>query len=272
MGTVGARPAARGWRDGRVWLLVGTLAAGGVGLAAWPPISQDPAYHHLADGRSCLGLPNCLNVLSNAPFVAVGLAGLAFLAGRGARNPGQAFVDPAERWAYVVLFVGVFLTGFGSAYYHAAPDNLTLFWDRLPLAVVFPALLAAVVSERIDVRAGRWLLPPLAGLGVLSVVLWRAGEAAGHGDLRLYGLVQFYPMLAIPLMLWLFPPRYTRTADLWGVVAWYAGAKVFEALDHQLFALGHLVSGHTVKHLLSVAGAGAILGLLRRRRPAGSPA
>jgi hypothetical protein len=167
-----------------------------------------------------------------------------------------------------VLFASVLLTGFGSAYYHAAPDTLTLFWDRLPLALVFPALLAAVVTERIDPRAGRRLLGPLAGLGVLSVVLWRIGEGAGHGDLRLYGLVQFYPMLAIPLMLALFPPRYTRTADLAGVVAWYAGAKVLEALDHPLFAAGHLVSGHTVKHLLSVAGAAWILRMLRRRRPA----
>jgi hypothetical protein len=98
-------------------------------------------------------------------------------------------------------------------------------------------------------------------------VYWHRGEITGAGDLRFYGLVQFFPLLAIPLMLLLFPPRYTRTGDLFGVVGWYVLAKIFEVFDVQILALGELVSGHTLKHLASAMAAYWILRMLRARHP-----
>src|SRR5204863_1270872 len=107
---------------------------------------QDPAYHNFADHRSILGVLHGLNVLSNIPFLVIGAVGLAFLGSAAARRPGGPFLRSAERWPFVVFFVGVALTAFGSAYYHLDPTNSRLVWDRLPMAVGFMALFAAVLD------------------------------------------------------------------------------------------------------------------------------
>ena len=112
----------------------------------------------------------------------------------------------------MVFFGGLLLTGFGSAYYHWEPGNARLAWDRLPLAITLMGLLAATIAERIGVKSGLWLLGPLVALAAGSVIYWHWTEQRGAGDLRLYALVQFYPLVAIPLMLWWLAPRYTRGA------------------------------------------------------------
>ena len=241
----------------RVWIIVGIGLAAIVTVLFLPPIPQDPAYHDFADRRPFLGIPNALNVLSNAPFVLVGALGLAFVRRRAALE---------ERTALLILFAGVGLTGFGSAYYHLAPGNVTLFWDRLPMTIVFMSLMAVIIAERISLTAGRRLLPILLLAGAGSVAYWLVGELSGAGDLRPYALVQFFPLVAIPLILLLFPPRYTRGADLLGALAWYALAKLFEALDAQIFAVGGIVSGHTLKHLASAVAMYWILRMVRTRR------
>jgi hypothetical protein len=238
------------------------VAAGGALLA--PPIPQDPAYHHLADARAFLGVPNALNVLSNAAFVLVGGLGLRFVL---ARDVGQAFRDPRERWPYVVVFGGLLLTGFGSAYYHWAPGNARLAWDRLPLAITVMGLLDATISDRVGVRPALRLLGPLVALAVISVGYWHVTEQRGAGDLRLYALVQFYPLAAVPLLLWLLPPRYTRSADLLAAAATYALAKGPELLDGWFFSVTGLVSGHTLKHLLAALAGYWVLRMLEQRRP-----
>jgi hypothetical protein len=131
------------------------------------------------------------------------------------------------------------------------------------MTVVFMSLLALLIGDRIGPRAGRMLLGPLIVLGTGSVLWWRLTEAAGRGDLRLYALVQFFPMLAIPLMLLLFPGRYHGAAGFGWMLGWYALAKVFELLDQQIFAIGGVVSGHTLKH---VAAGIAVLQLWRAMR------
>jgi len=241
----------------RVWIIVGIGLAAIVTVLFLPPIPQDPAYHDFADRRPFLGIPNALNVLSNAPFVLVGALGLAFVRRRAALE---------ERTALLILFAGVGLTGFGSAYYHLAPGNVTLFWDRLPMTIVIMSLFAVIIAERISLTAGRRLLPILLLAGAGSVAYWLVGELSGAGDLRPYALVQFFPLVAIPLILLLFPPRYTRGADLLGALAWYALAKLFEALDAQIFAVGGVVSGHTLKHLASAVAMYWILRMVRTRR------
>ncbi|MGO9087085.1 MAG: hypothetical protein ACLQBK_17840 [Candidatus Sulfotelmatobacter sp.] len=173
-----------------------------------PPIPQPQAYHNFADHRSWLGVPNFGDVVSNLPFAIVGVWGLIFLFG----PRGSNFSDSRERWLYIVMFAALILTAFGLAYYHLAPDNARLVWDRIPIMIVFMALLAAVIAERVSVPAGLVLFPVLEVVGVASVLVWRASELAGHGDLRFYAAMQVYSILVLLLVL-LFPPKYTRGFD-----------------------------------------------------------
>ena len=235
-----------------------------------PPVAQDPAYHHFADQRALHRVPNFLNVASNLPFLLVGALGLLFLARAHRTGPGGAFVPPADRRPYWPFFTGVALTGLGSAYYHWQPDSAILFWDRLPMTIAFMALLASVIGERISRRAGARGLWPLVIVGVGSTLYWHLGELRGAGDLRPYGLVQFGSMVLVPLILVLFPARYTGTSDLWTSMGWYGLAKVFEYFDHGLLRLT-AVSGHTWKHLASAASAYWIFRMLDRRRPLSPP-
>jgi len=245
--------------------LIGGLAALAAAVA-WliPPIAQDPAYHRLADSRPWLGIPNALNVLSNAGFLLVGALGLVFVMGGG--GGGRAFRESGERWPYAVFFGGLFLTGLGSGYYHWAPGNARLAWDRLPLAMTLMGLLAATIAERLGVKAGLRLLGPLVLVAVGSVVYWHWTEQRGVGALRLYALVQFYPIVAVPLMLWWLPPRYTRGSELLAAAATYAAAKVPELLDGWVLSATHVVSGHTLKHLLAALAGYWVLRMLRHRR------
>src|SRR5437870_860634 len=118
-------------RAARLGLLWGLLGAAVLAAALAPPISQDPAYHRMADTRTLAGIPNALNVVSNVAF---GLAGVLGLWRVVPTRPGdRSFTEEAERWPYVMFFGGLVLTGVGSAYYHLATDNARLVWDRLPL-------------------------------------------------------------------------------------------------------------------------------------------
>lgn len=237
-------------RGGRIGILLGVLAAAIV-IAWWvPPVAQDPAYHRFADERRFLGVPNGLNVLSNLAFLIAGGVGMKMILGGTSR---AAFVDDRERWPWAVFFAGLGLTAFGSAWYHLDPGNLRLVWDRLPMTVAFMGLFAAMLGERMGPRVGLALLGPLLVAGVGSVLWWYAGEQQGRGDLRAYGLVQFFPMLAIPLLAWLFPARYTHVGYWAFAVLIYAASKGLELADAHVLALGGLVSGHALKHLAAAA-------------------
>jgi hypothetical protein len=241
-----------------------------VGIAALliPRAPQPLSYHHFADQRRWLGVPHFGDVASNLLFFVAGLWGLAFLSGKSSRDQ---FMDPRERWPYVFVFAGLLLTAFGSAYYHLAPDNARLVWDRLPMTIVFMPLVAALIAERIGVKLGLWLLPVLIAIGVGSVIAWHLSEERGSGDLRFYGAVQLYALLALLAAL-LLPPRYTRGADLLVVASLYMLAKIFEAADRQIFSLGGVLSGHTLKHLAAGAAGFWILRMLQKRRPVSLPA
>jgi len=239
----------------RVLIVMAVAAGCAFGLMLMEPISQPQAYHHFADRRPLWGIPNFADTASNLPFLVVGILGIA------ANVRGRVrFIDRRERWFYLIFFAGVALTCFGSAYYHLAPDNDRLVWDRLPMTVAFMSLLAAIIAERINLSAGLGLLAPLLLLGAASVWYWHLTD-----DLRLYGFVQFFPVLGIPLMMWLFPSRYTRSLDLVPVLGFYVLAKIFEAADSAVYALGGIVSGHTLKHLAAAAATAWILGMLLRR-------
>ena len=233
------------------------------GLALSPPIPQPIEYHDFADQRPFGGIPHFWNVVSNLPFAVIGLAGCIWLV----RAPGKksAFSEPWERRAYFTFFFGEFLTCFGSAYYHAAPSNKTLLWDRLVFSLLPTTLFVIVVTEFVNRRVGRALLAPMVLLGLFSVLWWRLSEPAGHGDLRLYILVQFYPVLAIPVIIALFQSRYTLGRMFLLTWAFYGVAKICELLDRPIHELTGLWSGHTLKHFIAAGATACVLYALHRR-------
>lgn len=254
----------------RVWLLLLAVMAAAIIVFLFPPIPQNEAYHNFADQRTLLGIPNCLNVLSNVLFLIVGILGMKFVF--SARARAQTFVDARERWPYFIFFLAVALTAFGSVWYHLNPNDNTLVWDRIPMAIGFMALIAAVVAERIGVKLGVSLVAPLAALGVASVVYWSVTQSRGHGDLRAYALAQFGSLLVLILLLSLFPPRYTRGSDFMVSLGIYGLAKVLEAADHPIYSsLRGIISGHTLKHIAAAISTYWILRMLQLRTRSPQP-
>jgi Ceramidase len=235
----------------RILGLLVLVLASLLGLFLLPPIAQNQNYHDFADQRTLFAIPNFWNVISNIPFVGIGAVGLW----QFGRSP-----------ATMLLFLGIFLTGFGSAYYHLDPNDRTLFWDRLPMAISFMAILAITIEERVNASAGIFLLWPLTAIGVLSLLLWR-----WTGDLRLYVWVQFFPCLALPLIFLLFPPKYSGTFYWLLAAALYALAKLFEFYDGAIYSAGSALSGHTLKHFAAAAACVAVLRYFQKRQPIAAP-
>lgn len=212
------------------------------------PIPQDPNYHNFADARDWLGIPNFGDVVGNLPFIIFGLLG-----GAAYKNHAlESSIIAHEATYWRIFFLGAVLVGFGSAYYHWSPSNASLVWDRLPMTIAFMSFFAFMIADRLDVQLGRKLLLPLLIVGAASVFYWDYTESLGHGDLRPYALVQFLPMLIIPLLLLLRPSHYDGTRYFWQMLGWYVLAKTLEHFDIAIFhMLGGIVSGHTLKHLAS---------------------
>ncbi len=230
----------------RLAVLAAAVAGAVCLVASLPRMAQDAGYHLFADGRSLSGIPNWSNVASNAGFCVAGAAGLM----RARRL--RAAVE-ADIWR--VFFAAVFFVGLGSGYYHWRPDNDTLLWDRLPMTLAFAALAAGLAGERFGARAGRLLFGPLAAAGAASVLYWWLTEQAGAGDLRPYILVQYLPMVLVPLIIVLFPRTANYDRPYWILLLWYVAAKGLEWQDGGIFALtGGLVGGHALKHLAAAAG------------------
>ena len=246
-----------GWRAG---LLLAFAVAMAIALALLPPFPQPQGYHRFADTRAWLGVPNFLDVVSNLAFIAVAVAGL-----NAVLRPGRAaFIDRTEHLPYALFFVALAATAFGSAWYHLAPDNARLFWDRLPINICFAALLSAVIAERCGIKAGLLLLPPLIAAGAGTVWYWLRSEMLGSGNVLPYFAFQLYALLAILLLMRFFPSRYSRGADLHRVVMLYGAALAAELLDRRIYALGQ-VGGHTLKHLLAALAIYQIARMLRLR-------
>jgi len=252
-------------KTGLTVLAVGTILLVVIGFFL-PRIPQPLSYHAFADSRGCLGISNFGDVVSNVPFAIVGLWGIAFLLRLKGNELHERFIDRGERLPYLIFFVGMLLTAFGSSYYHLHPDNARLVWDRIPMTIAFMSLISALIAERINLRAGLWLLPFLLLVGMGSVLQWYWTELQGVGDLRLYGAIQAYSVVFLLIML-CFPPRYTRGRDLLVVAGFYVMAKLLETFDRQIFGLGHVVSGHTLKHLAAALAGYWVLRMLVRRRP-----
>jgi hypothetical protein len=225
------------------------------------PVAQDPGYHQFADTRSIFGIANFWNVVSNLPFLFVGAAGLWYF-----RTSERTGIIPGLYPAYLVFFGGVFLTSLGSSWFHLVPDNSTLLWDRLPMTIAFMALFAIVIGEHVCDKSARRLLLPLLIAGAASVLYWHYTESVGAGDLRAYAIVQFLPMILIPIILLAYPSRFSLQGTYWGMILLYALSKLFEFFDYNVYEAGLLFSGHSIKHVVAAAAPALLLYGIKNRQ------
>ncbi len=232
--------------------------------AIWsqPPIAQDIQYHLFADTRTLFSTPNFWNVLSNIPFLFVGIAGLY-----GLLVSKKISARAGQTSAYILFFAGVAFVAIGSGYYHLQPDNSSLLWDRLPMTVAFMAVFSIIINEFISSKYSKPTLWVLVIFGVFSVVYWHITELQGTGDLRFYALVQFLPMLLIPIFLLLYRSKSNNVAGYWWLLLWYVIAKVLEYFDAIIFDLTGLLSGHSLKHIAAATGVLFLLLAYRKEKP-----
>lgn len=222
------------------------------------PIPQLENYHHFANDCTWMGIANAENVLSNLPFLIVGIWGLL-------RSRNYAIVSQIERLCWMGCFAGVALTCFGSAFYHLDPNHWRLVWDRIPIALSFVCLFNAVLAERVSERFAKITLLPFVLYSIGAVFYWYLTETWGQSDMRAYILVQLLPMLMIPLILKWYAPRYTHGWMLLMVALWYLIAKVCEGLDGAIFAFTDHISGHAIKHLFAAIACAQVVWMLEKR-------
>ena len=218
------------------------------------PISQDLSYHNFADDRQFSGVPNFFNVISNIPFALFGIMVVLYC---------REFRPKEAGWSWMTLFIGVTLVSFGSGYYHLNPGNDTLVWDRLPMTIGFMGFFIAILSEYVNPKIETYFLVPAILLGILSVLIWQLTD-----DLRFYFWVQFFPLLSIPIVLWLYKSRYTHVRYLLYALIFYLFAKLFEFYDSGIFSLsGEQFSGHSLKHILASLSVLSLYLMLKKREP-----
>lgn len=253
-------------RKSRIGLVLITLisVSAVAGLFFIDPVAQDADYHEFEDTRQLLGIPNFYNVISNLAFIIVGIWGFYLTSIKKIPN---LLVD--IRYAYMTMYLGVTLVSIGSAYYHLSPNNETLLWDRLPMAIAFMALVSIIVSEFVSVSVGKRLFFPLLLAGAGSVIYWYFSELNGNGDLRFYALVQFLPVILIPVILLCFSSRYDQVKAYWLLLLIYVAAKILEHFDAEVFSALGFISGHSLKHLIAALGLYLLLIFYQRRKLVG---
>ncbi|MDB5769866.1 MAG: hypothetical protein JWM42_240, partial [Burkholderia sp.] len=185
----------------------------------------------------------------NAGFVLAGIWGMLRL------WPMRRRPELAAGWpGYSLFMIALVLTAVGSAFYHLAPDNDRLVWDRLPIVFACAGLLAGVRAGN-GPRINGWLWTcVLAIAGALSVGWWHL-----TGDLRFYLLLQVLPLVLIPLWQAIHGAPHDQRIVFAMAIILYALAKAAELSDHALFSALGWMSGHTIKHLLATAAAAAVV-------------
>lgn len=229
-------------------------------VGALKPIAQDISYHSFADERRMCSLPNFWNVISNVPFLLIGLFGMIYYF--------KQIRDKQEDVLYVnkLLFCfGIFLTGIGSSFYHLHPDNDSLVWDRLPMTIAFMSFFSIVLGNFICYKTGQRMLFPLLLLGLISLVYWRMTSERGVEDLRFYIIIQFLPVVLIPVILLLYQENRSIKIYFWLILLSYVIAKIFECSDVFFYQKSNALSGHSLKHFAAALGPLIFLMMERKR-------
>jgi hypothetical protein len=234
------------------WLLLAAVLMVLLALVG-PALAQPAHYHDFADRRVWCGLPHAMDVLSNLPFAAWGVAGLWVLV----RPVQLRVIDSASAGLAALFFAGLIVTAGVSGYYHWQPDNAGLVWDRGGMTLAFAGLLGLVAVQAVSRRAGVALAAAVLVLGLVTVQVW-----AASGNLLPWAVLQGGGMVLILCVAWLRPvqPAHGLQVRWVWVIAFYALAKGLELADHEVFELtGQLVSGHSLKHMLASLAAWPVL-------------
>jgi hypothetical protein len=243
----------------RIIVLLSVFLVTAITMMFLDPIAQDLAYHKFSDVRAFFDIPYFMDVMSNMPFVVLGVLGF-LVVGKAYKNKPMAFFLMT-----FTFFVGVFLTGIGSAFYHYAPNNFSLIFDRLPMTLVFTPFFATIIYDYVDRRAGAIIFYGLLLLGIYSILYWYYTEVMGAGDLRLYAFVQYFPVVAVPLILIFYKNSKLYTRQIIYAFGAYTIAKLCENFDTEIFEALQLVSGHTIKHLFSALAVYFIYTIYKRQ-------
>ncbi|WP_034061702.1 ceramidase domain-containing protein [Lacinutrix jangbogonensis] len=221
-----------------------------IGIFIVSPIIQSQSYHDFSDAKTFFKMNNFWNVISNLPFFIVGFLGIYNIK-----------LITEKKLQYVMFFSSILFVSIGSTYYHLNPNNYTLIFDRLPMTLLFMALSSIIISEFINDKIGKKFLLPMLLLGLFSVLYWVFFE-----DLSLYVFIQFYPMLVIPIVLVCFKSSYTHAYGYWLLLAFYIIAKGCEYYDVELFTKLKVISGHSIKHIMSAMGLYVLYRVYIKRR------
>jgi hypothetical protein len=233
-----------------IWTAALAVAAAGFVFR----LPQPADYHDFADQRTIFGVPHFTNVVTNAAFAVVGVIALAGLS-RRRRGAEPGLFWPPETFLFRIFYASSIGVAAGSALYHWSPSNLTLFWDRLPMAVCVAALAAGLLAGRLGAAAGTRAFRVLGPAIPATLVYWLWSETHGSGNIWPYLCWMYGTLMVTALVLLLYEPRYTESAHEWAALFLFAGAMLFDTLlDGWLYALGGFMGGHALKHLLAAFG------------------
>ncbi len=242
-------------------LLLVSAALVGVAVAAPAVLAADA--HGFADQRAFFGILYALDVLSCIAFGLAGLAGLFLLWRAPARALGNV-----QRAMGLLFFGGLVLVALGAASYHLDPNDATLAGERYCIAVAIAGLLGLAAAGRVSERAGACLGIGLLAAGLLSVHAWATG-----GNLLPWLVLQAGSVVTLWWLAALCRHEHALGIDFVLVLVAYGAARLLDLNDAAIFeATGHLVSGHTLKHVVAALAAWPVLTALyaagQRRRPA----
>jgi predicted membrane channel-forming protein YqfA (hemolysin III family) len=218
-------------------------------LFCLPPIPQPESYHDFGDKRIFWGIPNAYNVLSNLPILLFSFVGIVLLLKKRVKR-----ADKQQRGLWFIFFGSMAMVSIFSAFYHLKPNNFRLVFDRLAISWAVMSFFLAVLNDYLN-KLSTILIVSLYGLATSSVFYWLLSEMHLQGDLRFYGYIQFVPIILV-LGLAIFFPKEKRDYSLILLAfLMYFFAKIAEQYDIQIFyGLKGMLSGHTLKHLLSALG------------------
>ena len=208
-------------------------------------IVRGPDFHHYADTRVWLGLPNAGDVLSNVAFLIV--------AARGSRLVYVPFGS--------AVCAGIATIGLGSALYHVAPSDVLLAFDWVPIALTLGVLSAAVIHDRGGPGRVAFVLAPVCAIG--SVAWWLATGGTHGGNMAPYVAVQAAG-IALPPLVAVIAPGTVNARWLFAGLLGFAIARGLASYDRALLdAIG--ISGHSLKHIAAAQAAACALRALMRR-------
>lgn len=236
-------------------LLISVLALATVYLI-WPhlPSADRAEYFQFADQRIILGIPNFMDVISNFGFLIVGVYGAV------TTYKNKSLSKFYSIMGYLISAAIVF-TFLGSSYFHLNVTTERLFWDRLPMSFAFGSIVTLLAVDRLKVKQPLLLGVFIIGAALISVIGWRLEWFS----LKPYLVTQFGSILLSIAIISIRKKGFVENRYVWLCIGFYAMAKFFEHFDTQIYSLGELISGHSLKHIISAVGIYYLFGFTRQK-------